>query len=150
MYQMVQSADMRIEDQLEIEAPVPLVFALNADVERWPELTPTVTSVELLDGPLALGARARIKQPGQRPTVWTVTAFEQDRTFSWEARTLGAHMVATHVVEPTAAGTRNTLRLDLHGIGGRILGTLLGRKLRSVLATENAGFRTEAARRLAA
>lgn len=141
---------MRFEDHLEIEAPAALVFAINTDVERWPEFTTTVTSVELLDGPLALGARARIKQPGQRPTVWTVTAFEQDRTFSWEARALGAHIVATHFVEPTPAGARNTLRLDLHGIGGRLLGTLLGRKLRSGLATENAGFRTEAARRLAA
>lgn len=140
---------MRIEHHLDIEAPTPLVFAINADVERWPELTPTVTSVELLDGPLALGARARIKQPGQRPTIWTVTTYEADRTFSWEARTMGARMVATHVVEPTVTGSRNTLRLDLHGFGGRVLGALLGRKLRSVLATENAGFRTEAARRLA-
>ena len=137
-----------IEHQLEIEAPAPLVFEINADVERWPELTPTVRSVTLLDGPLALGARARIEQPGQRPTIWTVTAFEPGRTFSWEARTLGARMVATHLVEPTATGARNTLRLDLHGLGGRVLALVLGRTLRRVLATENAGFRAEAARRL--
>jgi hypothetical protein len=141
---------MRFEDQLEIAAPAPLVFAINADVRHWPAMTPTVTSVELLDGPLALGARARIKQPGQRPTVWTVTAFEPDRSFTWTARLLGVRMAATHLVEPTAAGARNTLRLDLDGFGGRLLGMLLGRKLRSVLATENAGFRTAAAQRLAA
>jgi uncharacterized membrane protein len=136
---------MRIEHHIDIEAPAPLVFALNTDVEAWPRLTPTVTSVELLDpGPLALGSRARIVQPGQRPTVWTVTVFEPDRTFTWEARAMGVPMAATHVVEPTPTGCRNTLRLDLRGPGGRVLGTLLGRKLRSVLTTENDGFRRAA------
>jgi uncharacterized membrane protein len=136
---------MRIEHHIDIEATAPLVFALNADVEAWPRLTPTVTAVELLDDhPLELGSRARIKQPGQRPTVWTVTAFEPDRTFTWEARAMGVAMTATHIVEPTPTGCRNTLRLDLGGLGGRVLVTLLGRKLRSVLATENDGFRRAA------
>lgn len=136
---------MRIEHHIDIPAPAPLVFALNTDVEAWPRLTPTVTSVELLDGrPLALGGRARIKQPGQRRSVWTVTALVPDLTFTWEARAMGVRMAATHLTEPTPTGCRNTLRLDLGGIGGRVLGTMLGRKLRSVLATENDGFRRAA------
>jgi len=36
-----------------------------------------MTSVERLDdGPITLGSRARVKQPGQRPAVWTVTELE--------------------------------------------------------------------------
>jgi hypothetical protein len=57
---------------------------------------------------------------------------------------MGVPMSATHIVEPTPTGCRNTLRLDLGGPGGRVLGTVLGRKLRSVLATENEGFRRAA------
>jgi uncharacterized membrane protein len=135
---------MRIEHHIVIDAPVSDVFALNIDVERWPSLTPTVTSVELLDGPLAVGARALIKQPGQRPTVWTVTELEPDHRFAWRARVIGVSMVATHVVEPTDGGCRNTLSLELHGAGGRLFGAVLGRNLRSVLATENEGFRRAA------
>jgi uncharacterized membrane protein len=136
---------MRIEHQLDIEAPPSVVFALTTDVERWPTLTPTVTSVERLDdGPLRVGSQARLKQPGQRPTVWTVTTLEPDRTFVWTATATGMHMTATHVIEATSTGTRNTLRLDLSGWAAPIVGRLARGKLRATLATENDGFRREA------
>jgi hypothetical protein len=136
---------MRIEHHIDIEAPPSIVFALNTDIERWPTLTPTVTSVDRLDqGPLRVGSQARIKQPGQRPTVWTVEAHEPDHRFEWSAKAMGMHMTATHLVDPTPTGARNTLRLDVSGAVARVLGPLLRRKMRAVLATENEGFRREA------
>jgi uncharacterized membrane protein len=136
---------MRIEHQLDIDAPPSVVFALTTDVERWPTLTPTVTSVERLDdGPLRVGSQTRLKQPGQRPTVWTVTAIEPDRLFAWSARTFGMHLTATHLIEPTPTGTSNTLRIDLSGWSAPIVGRLGRRPLRRTLATENDGFRRAA------
>jgi uncharacterized membrane protein len=138
---------MRIEHHLDIEAPPSILFALNTDIERWPTLTPTVTSVTRLDeGPLRVGSQARIKQPGQRPAVWTVNTIEPDHCFIWSTKSMGLGMVATHLVEPTATGSRNTLRIDLSGFAASLLGRLLRRKIHSVLATENEGFRLEALR----
>jgi uncharacterized membrane protein len=138
---------MRIEHHLDIEAPPSVVFALNTDIERWPTLTPTVTSVTRLDeGPLRAGSQALIKQPGQRATVWTVDTLEPDHRFVWSAQTAGLRMVATHLVDPTPTGARNQLRIDLTGPVARLVGPLLRRRLHTVLETENEGFRREALR----
>ena len=66
---------MKLENVMHIGAPVEVVWALTEDVEAWPDVTPTMTSVERLeDGPLAVGSQASIKRPGQGARVWTVTA----------------------------------------------------------------------------
>jgi uncharacterized membrane protein len=129
-----------------IDAPPETVWALATGVADWPAYMPTVQSVELLDeGPLRLGSRARIKQPGQRRALWTVTAFEPGRTFTWESPRLGMTMVATHLVTSEAAGTRNTLTLRMTGPLTPVLGLLLGPLMRRVLRTENACFEARAA-----
>ena len=139
---------MRFEHHLDINAPAATVFALNTDIEAWPRLTPTVTSVRRLDdGPLRPGSQALVKQPGQRATVWTVTTFDPDHSFVWHAKVMGVKTVATHVVNPTPTGCRNSLILEMTGRGSRVFGGLLGRKLRKVLRTENEGFHREALRR---
>lgn len=138
---------MYIEHHIDIDASPSIVFALNVDVERWPAITPTITSVARLDeGPLRVGSRTLIKQPGQRPSVWTVSVLEPEQRFVWGATAMGMRMVATHRVEPTPTGARNHLRLDLDGGLARIIGPLLRRKLIAILATENEGFQREAHR----
>lgn len=130
------------EHALEIPAPPATVWRLTTDVERWPQITPTtITTVERLDdGPLRVGSTARIKQPGQKATVWTVDEVVEPSRFVWHADVYGMTMTATHQIEPTEAGCRNVLRLDVSGRGAGIMRRLLGRKLRSVLATENDCF----------
>jgi uncharacterized membrane protein len=136
---------MRIDHELTIEAPADTVWALTRDVERWPALTPTITAVERLDdGPIGVGSRARLHQPGQRPTVWTVTAFEPARRFAWQATVLGVRMEAGHEIVPTDGGCRNRLSLDLHGRSGGLLGRLAGRRLARTIAVENEGFKRHA------
>lgn len=141
---------MRFEHSLEMAAPVSTVWRLTTDVEHWPELFPTVTSVQREgvqregDGEFGVGSTAMIKQPGQRATRWTVTVFEPEARFEWEASVYGVRTVARHLVEPTATGARNTLILELSGRGSNLMGRLVGRKMRTVLATENDGFRRAA------
>ena len=88
-----------------IDASPEAVWALATAVTDWPAYMPTVRSVERLDdGPLRLGASARIKQPGQPRAVWTVTRFEPGRTFTWESPAVGTPSRAATRSRATARG----------------------------------------------
>ena len=92
---------------VEISAPPARVWAVMSDIGRWPEWTPTVTRVDLLDpGPLAVGQRARIRQPRLPVAVWRITALEPGRSFTWVTRSPGVEVTARHSVEPSAGGPR--------------------------------------------
>jgi uncharacterized membrane protein len=146
---------MTIQNDLAIEAPVDVVWKLTTDVESWPSITPTMTSVERLDdGPFGVGSQALVKQPAQRATVWTVTRFEPNHVFEWEARVFGVRMVGRHTITAVddATGTpvtRNTLEIEMTGRGAGVLGRLSEGRIRKAIATENQGFKraAESARR---
>ena len=124
-----------------IDAPPEVVWELATDVTSWPEYMPTMQSVERLEqGPLRLGARAMIKQPGQRLALWTVTELTPGHTFTWESRRRGVTMTGHHRVDREGSGTRSTLELTMSGPLAPVLGPLLGPLMRRVLVTENACF----------
>ncbi len=124
-----------------INAPSEVVWELVTDVTSWPEYMPTVQSVERLEeGPLRLGARALIKQPGQQRALWTVTEFTPGHTFTWESRRQGVMMTGSHRVEADDAGTRSTLVLTMSGPLAPVLGRMLAPLMRRVLRTENGCF----------
>ncbi len=132
---------MRLSDEITIDAPIERVWAHTIDVEALPELTPTMTAVERLDdGPLAVGARTRVTQPGMGPRVWTVHRLDPPRELAWSTRFATVTISARHVLEPVDGGTSNTLELELSGFGSGLMGRLLRRRLAEALATENAGF----------
>jgi uncharacterized membrane protein len=136
---------MEITNRTHITAPVERVWALTVDVERWPELSPTMTSVERLDaGPLAPGSRARVTQPRQRPTVWTVTVFEPCRRFVWEARVGPVTMVASHLLTEVGDGCDNELTVEFSGLGSGLVRRLVGGKVREAITIENRGFKAVA------
>ncbi len=74
---------MNIENTIYIEAPTDVVWGVTMDIERWPEWTPTVTSIHRLDdrtfGP---GSTVGIKQPGQPAAEWRVTDYIEGKLFS--------------------------------------------------------------------
>jgi uncharacterized membrane protein len=130
---------------IDIEAPAARAWAIMRDVERWPEWTASVRAVTLLDGELALGARARIDQPRIPTTVWTVTDLTEGRDFTWEASSPGTRTTGRHAVEATGPGTcRATLSITQSGW----VGSLVGRGYRSLthryLALESAGLKARA------
>lgn len=142
---------MRIEHELTIPAPIDEVWEMTIDVESWPTMTPTMTSVRRLDdGPFGVGSQARIEQPKQRPRIWTVTRFEAPHRFEWQATLgtvtmTGGHELTSLDDDPAGAATRNRLTLDLTGFGSGLLARLAGRQLAAAIATENEGFRAKMA-----
>ncbi|GHH34613.1 SRPBCC family protein [Lentzea cavernae] len=131
-----------LENTSTIEARPDQVWAVVADVERWPERIPTVDSVQRLDpGPLAVGSRTRLKQPKLSEAVWTVTELTEGVSYTWESKAPGVTVVATHVVEPHPSGTKLTLSLTVRGpLAG--LGWLLTRKMtEQYVATEAASIK---------
>lgn len=136
---------MRIEHTTEIAAPVSTVWELTLDVESLPEITPTITEVERLDdGPIGVGSATRLKQPGQRPRVWTVTELEPEHRFAWSTRVLGTEMTGAHVLSVSESGTKNTLTVDIDGPLAPIVGALVRRPILKAIATENQGFKEAA------
>lgn len=128
-----------------IAAPADTVWRLTTDVTNLPSLTPTMQKVERLDdGPLQVGSRTRIKQPGQSAAVWTVTRIEPGSEFVWETKRLWLRMVGGHRIEDLDGSCRNVLSLELTGPGSGLLGALIGSTVRKAIATENAGFKTAA------
>jgi uncharacterized membrane protein len=132
---------------IDIAARPERVWAVLRDVERWPEWTPTVTTVTPLDrGPLAVGSRARIRQPKLLPAIWRVTALEEGRSFSWATRTAGVRVTARHWVEPAPGGSRATLAIEFSGLLGPIVARLTRRMCEGYLALEASGLKARSER----
>ena len=76
---------LQFQITVDIDAPADRVWAVMRDVERWPEWTPTVTGIRLLQpGPLRPGSRAKIRQPRLPPARWTISELDDSaRTFTW-------------------------------------------------------------------
>ncbi len=140
---------MEVTNTITIEAPVDRVWALTVDVETWPSHTPTMTAVKKVDSAaLSVGSKARVKQPGQRERVWTVTALEPGSVFAWATRTMGMTMTGTHLLAGSATGTTQTLRVDLAGPLSRLVGGLLRRSISKAITAENQGFKAAAERQV--
>jgi uncharacterized protein YndB with AHSA1/START domain len=132
-----------------IAAPVQQVWSVLADVERTPEWSASMTSVQRLDdGPFGVGSRVRIEQPRLPAAVWQVTELTPERSFTWTTSRAGVTTSASHVLEPTDNGTRVTLVVDQAGPLAGVAGLLFGSLTRRYVDTELAGLtaRSEASR----
>ena len=133
---------MRVEHSIYIGAPVETVWSVTQDVERWPEWTPTVTSVQLVgERVLRVGATARIKQPLQPESEWLVTDYIPGNRFSWETTRLGLRIVATHELSEEQGGTRNVLTVNATGPVAVLLWPVLRLAMQKALSDENAGLK---------
>ena len=133
---------MIIENEIQIEASPETVWRITKDVESWPEWCPTMEAVTRLDdGIFRLGSVALIKQPGLRPAEWRVTAFAEEKSFTWETKILGISMAATHELNPSAADTKNILRLKVSGILAMLLWPLIRNSMAKSLERENSSLK---------
>jgi carbon monoxide dehydrogenase subunit G len=127
---------------VDVQAPPSAVWAVMSDVERWHEWTASITSVTRLDpGPLAIGARAHVRQPKLRPADFIVTELEAGRQFTWVTHSPGIVATARHSVEPIPGGTRARLSVQFDGLLAAPVAWLFGRLTNEYLALEAAGLK---------
>jgi hypothetical protein len=126
----------------DIEAPADRVYQVMADIERWHEWTPSVSSIKRLDrGPFAVGSRALIRQPKFPPALWTVTAIDGKRSFTWMNRAPGITVTARHSIATVGRISRATLSLRYEGLLGRLLARLTRGITNRYLAMEANGLK---------
>jgi uncharacterized protein YndB with AHSA1/START domain len=134
-----------IRVERDVDAGADQLWAAVADPVSWPEWTASMTSVELLDGRLVPGARARVVQPGLPPAVWTVTEFVSGRSFVWTTTSGGVTTTGSHTVRPLDGGrSRVELGIDQRGLLAPVLRLLLGGKVRRYVTMEADGLKAAA------
>jgi hypothetical protein len=137
---------VHVGHSIDIDASPERVWSVMTDIERWPDMTESVTKAELTpSGPLAMGSEARITQPRLGTRRWRVTALEPGKSFTWETRGAGVHMAANHTITPTEGG-RSSVTLAIHSSGWavRLFGWLLAGTGRRYMDMEAQGLKRRA------
>lgn len=130
------------EITVDIDASPERVWDVMIDVEKWPEWTESMSSVERLDsGELREGSRVRIKQPKLAPATMTVTHIETDKCFTWRTSAPGVEVTATHNITPQGKGSRVVLSLFFDGLVGGIIARATRRLNERYIAYEAAGLK---------
>ena len=112
------------------------------DVEKWPEWTPSMSSVKRLDtGELRRGSRVRIKQPKLAPATMTVAELEHEKSFTWTTSLPGVVVTAAHTITPKGKGSQVVLSLSFDGIVGGIIGRATRSLNERYIAYEAAGLK---------
>jgi uncharacterized membrane protein len=129
----------------DIAAPPDRVWQSVIDVDSWPRLMDSVTSVERLDaGPLRVGSRVKVKNPGLPVFTWVVTELDEGISFTWVVRSPGVESTAVHQVTPADAGSRLTLTMTWSGPLGGLAGALVGKRARNSIIMEANGHKAAA------
>jgi uncharacterized membrane protein len=124
-----------------IDAPIEVVWSVFTDVERWPTWASSFTTVELIDGPMRLGAKARIRQPRLPTVVWEVTRWEPGHSWTWTATGPGALTEASHVLTRSGEGTLAEQCIQSSGPLGRLAAFVWRSLTQRYLAIEAAGLK---------
>ena len=133
------------QEQVSVDAPAEVVWAVLCDVERWPTWNESVRSLTLLDaGPLRIGSRARISQPRLPTTTWTVDTLEPGRSFSWTVRSPGMRGVGDHRLQPEGSGCLVTVEIRQTGPLAGLAAVLFGGVTRRYLRMEAQGLKAKA------
>jgi ligand-binding SRPBCC domain-containing protein len=121
-----------------IDAGTDRVWSLVADVDRWDDMLPTMQQVTRLDGegPVGVGARFEVRQPGLPKAVYEITEWEPGVGFTWVAASIGVRTTATHEMRPLQGQTRLTLGLAWTCPLAGLVGLLMTARARRMVEQE--------------
>ncbi len=137
---------MDLETTADTGASVDRVWAAFTDVTSWPSWSRSMTWVRRLDdGPLRVGSRARIKQPGMPVLVWEVSDLREHEVFSWTATSGGVRTVAHHRIGVNPDGTtRISLAVEQSGALAGLVRALTGKRTLRYIRMEAAALKAAA------
>ena len=110
------------------------VWPLWSDPARWIDWNRDIERA-WLEGPLEVGATARIKFRRRGTLRFRITMLEPGRLLVDETRLPLVRMGHEHRVEPTGAGVRISNRIYLDGPAARLYALLMGRRIRASVIT---------------
>lgn len=139
---------MITESSIEIDAPADVVWRVFADVENWPAMTESVTSLRALDGAeLAMGRAYEIKQPRIPKAVWKVTELTPGSSWRWTYSGPGNTTTGIHEVTDLGNGkTRVRQAIEQSGVGGALIGRAMKKMTVRYLEMEGEGLKKLAER----
>jgi uncharacterized protein YndB with AHSA1/START domain len=130
--------------EVEIEAPIEVVWSILTAIERWPTWNPDVKSASL-DGPAVEGATFRWKA-GPGTINSTVVRLEAPRLMGWTGRTLGIRAVHVWRLQSKNGLTLANTQESYEGLTSRILRRPLQKLLDRTLADVVGHLKAEAER----
>jgi hypothetical protein len=134
---------------IDIAAAPERVWQVIVDIESWPQWTKSVTDVKRLDsGPLQVGSRARLKQPGLPPLTWELTELQQGAQFTWACRPPGVTATARHEIIASETGSRLELTTTWTGPLAGLVAALNRTRTHRLLETEANGAKARGERAL--
>jgi hypothetical protein len=122
----------RVSRSVDIAASPDAVWAVLADVERWPRWASQFERLEPMEaGPLAVGKTVRCKTTDRQATSdWTVTEYVDGRSFTWTSTLApGLRVTGGHVVTAKGDGAKAEFWLEATGALGVLLAPLLRRRI---------------------
>ena len=128
---------------VEVDAPAEALWRAVADVEQWPAWTRSMQEVSWVGGgELAVGSRARVKQPGLPRLVWEVSELAPGRSFTWRTTSPGVTTTGTHLVRPLGSGRAQlTVGISQSGPMAPLVGLLTGRRTGRYIRLEADGLK---------
>lgn len=120
---------MEISESIFIDASAETVFAIYADVARWPEWDPD-TRAASINGPFVSGARGRLVPGKGLPVPMLFDAVEPGRGFTVVSHVLWSTMSFRHSLHPEGVGVLVTRGVAFHGPFAWFLRRLVGPRVR--------------------
>jgi len=141
-----RSAPVRAERQVEIVAPIQVVWDVLTSVDQWPRWFSEGESVAIA-GSLAPGTTMRMKGRGTGSIKATIQRVEPPHLFAWTSRMLGVSAISVWRLDSSENGTRVEKAESIGGFAARVLRTVLQKKLNSFTEAWLRDLKTEAERR---
>lgn len=130
-----------IEVRLSTQASTEGLWSLLSDLDHWASMLPTMQEVTRVDdGPIGVGDRFQVRQPGLPKAVYQITYWQPDRGFTWVSSAVGVRTVASHRLDNGPEGTELVLGVEWSGPLAWLVRLVAGSKARRMVEQETDTF----------